>query len=228
MQTNIKQGKIQALLEGSVSHKEGTNKYSMNTLYKMKAENIDMLNVTKMRKQKTLMAGTGYVAFQGSAILSKTTDLFKTMNAKWNMQFSNGYFVNEKTNQTAEKQNNGIHADTENRQYGSKTNYQILQASGDVKNGIIHTNNIKLYGPGIYVQGGGKINLPQNTINAYASATYLGIPEIPIKVTGSLDKPKIDINVLTAVGYTLGNIGSSFFDVFNGFIIQPFKIIINQ
>ncbi len=227
LHTNIKQGKIQALLEGQVHHKEHTNHYTMNTRYKMKAEHIDMLNVTKMRKQSTLMAGTGYIAFQGTTVISRTTDLFKTMNAQWNMQFSNGYFINEKP-RSIKQQNNGIHADTEKRQYGSKTNYHSLRASGIVKKGIVETNNITLHGPGIFIQGGGKINLPKNTINAFASATYLGIPEIPIKVTGSLDDPKINVNILTAVGYTLGNIGSSFFDVFNGFFIQPFKIMVNQ
>ena len=132
LQTNIKQGKIQALLEGQVFHKEHTNQYKINTRYKMKAENIDMLNVTKMRKQSTLMAGTGYIAFQGNTVISRTTDLFKTMNAKWNMQFSNGYFKNEKTNSITQ-QNNGIHADTEARQYGSKTHYHTLRASGTIK-----------------------------------------------------------------------------------------------
>lgn len=187
----------------------------MQTLFKMKADNIDMLTITKMRKQKTLMAGTGNIAIQGNALLSKSSDIFKTMNADWNMSFVNGYFQSAKENGT-------------NRKSAGKNHFNNLSASGTVKNGIAETHNIILHGNGLDILAGGTVNLVTEKINAYARANYLGFSDIPITITGTIDKPEYEVKVLNAVSKTIGNIGTGIFDVFSSVIIQPFKFFMQQ
>lgn len=207
LKTRIRGGRIQALLEGAVSRHGG--KYSMNTMFKMRADNIDMLSVSKMRKQKTLMAGTGNISIQGDAIVSRTSDILKNLNADWSMNFRNGYFQSR--------------SESNPNQYSGKTPYSLLSASGTVHKGVANTNNIVLHGNGLDIVGGGSVDLVSEKINASAKANYLGISEIPIFITGSIDKPKYEVKVLNAVGSTLGSIGTGIFDIFNGVIIQPFK-----
>lgn len=219
LKTNSRNGIIQALLEGSVT--KNKQQYFMQTLFKLKADNIDMLAITRMRKQKTLMAGTGNIAIQGNALLSKTSDIFRTMNADWSMSFINGYFQSVKE-YTAEQQN------TQPQQYSGKTNFNNLSASGTVKNGIAETHNIILHGKGLDILAGGTVNLVTEKIQAYAKANYLGFSDIPITIAGTIDKPEYEVKVLNAVSKTIGNIGTGIFDVFSSVIIQPFKFFMQQ
>lgn len=218
LKTNSKNGIIQALLEGSVTKKK--QQYFMQTLFKLKADNIDMLTITKMRKQKTLMAGTGNIAIQGNALLSKTSDIFKTMNADWSMSFINGYFQSAKDYNDKQR--------GESKQYSGKTNYTNLSASGTVKNGLAETHNIILHGKGLDIFAGGTVNLVTETIQANAKASYLGFSDIPIVITGTIDNPEYEVKVLNAVSKTIGNIGTGIFDVFASVIIQPFKLFMQQ
>lgn len=225
LKSNIKDGFVQALLEGSV--KKQNNIHQMQTQFKIKGTNLDMLSITKMRKQDTLMSGTGNIAIQGNALVTKTSDIFKTMNADWSMQFNNGYFQSLKDHsaQNENEDDNHKFGDREPKaEYTGKTNYTALLASGTITNGIAKTKNITLKGTGLSVVGEGEINLVTEKINAFIRATYLGIPEIPITVTGSISDPKYEVKVMTAVSKTIGNIGTGIFRVFSGLISQPFKL----
>lgn len=226
LKTNIKNGFIQALLEGSVQKQN--NVYRMQTKFKLKGTNLDMLSITKMRKQDTLMSGAGNIAIQGNALVSKTSDIFKTMNAEWSMQFNNGYFQSSKDHavmlENRESSQHFLSNNESSHGYTGKTNYTSLSASGTITNGIAQTKNISLIGTGLLVQGEGIINLVTEKINAFVHATYLGIPEIPIYITGSISDPKYEVKVMTAVSKTIGNIGAGVLNIFSNLIVQPFKL----
>lgn len=226
LKTNIKNGVLQALLEGSVQKQDNIHK--MQTQFKLKGTNLDMLAITKMRQQDTLMSGAGNIAIQGTAHISKTSDIFKTMTAEWSMQFNNGYFQSTKDHiAMIEKElaSQQPYREKDNSPtYTGKTNYSTLSANGTIKNGLAETKNISLIGTGLMVAGGGTINLVTEKINALVHATYLGIPEIPVTITGSISDPKYEVKVITAVSKTIGNIGAGIFNVFSSIIAQPFKL----
>ncbi len=223
LKSNLKNGFVQALLEGSVKKLEHV--YQMQTQFKMKGTSLDMLSITKMRKQDTLMSGTGDIAIQGTAMVSKTSDIFKTMNADWSMQFNNGCFQSLKDHAAMLEETKEKQTKNSSPEYTGKTNYTALLASGTITNGIARTKNITLKGTGLSVVGEGEINLVTDTINAFVHATYLGIPEIPITITGSIDDPKYEVKVMTAVSKTIGNIGIGILRVFSSVISQPFRLI---
>lgn len=226
LKTNLKNGFFQALLEGSVQKQNTT--HTMQTQFKLKGTNLDMLAITKMRQQDTLMSGAGNIAIQGTAHVSKTSDIFKTMNAEWSMQFNNGYFQSTKDHIAMiekELSSQQPYREKDNSPtFTGKTNYSTLSATGTIKNGLAETKNISLMGTGLMVQGGGTINLVTEKINALIHATYLGIPEIPVTITGSISDPKYEAKVITAVSKTIGNIGAGIFNVFSSIISQPFKL----
>ncbi len=223
LKTNSQRGIVQALLEGSVT--KHNQKYQMQTLFKLKAENIDMLSITKMRKQKTLMAGIGNIAIQGNANISKSSDIFKTMNADWSMNFFNGYFQSKKDHYSSSNNADfSVGQSANSAQYTGKTHYDTLSATGTVKNGVAETHNILLHGKGLDILAGGTVNLVTEVINAYARANYLGLSDIPIIITGTMENPQYEVKVLNAVSRSIGNIGAGIFDVFSNVITQPFKI----
>lgn len=227
LKANINDGFVQALLEGSVQKHDTIKK--MQTQFKLKGTNLDMLAITKMRGQDTLMSGTGNFAIQGTALVNKASDIFKTMNADWSMQFNNGYFQSSKDHLAMLEEQDSSHRILKNIEnspgYTGKTLYSALTANGTIKNGLAETKNIVLLGKGLSVQGEGKINLVTETIDAFVHATYLGIPEIPITITGSISDPKYEVKVMTAVSKTIGNIGAGIFNIFSSIIAQPFKLL---
>lgn len=228
LKTSINSGYIQALLEGSVQKQNNIHK--MQTQFKLKGTALDMFAITKMRQLDTLMSGTGNIAIQGTAHVGKTSDIFKTMNAEWSMQFNNGYFQSSKDHiAMLEKETSPskkFKEDNISPAYTGKTNYTTLSANGTIKNGLAETKNIVLLGTGLSVQGEGTINLVTETIHALVHATYLGIPEIPITISGSISDPKYEVKVITAVSKTIGNIGAGIFNIFSSIISQPFKLFI--
>lgn len=226
LKTSINNGYLQALLEGTVQMQDNIRK--MQTQFKLKGTALDMLAITKMRQLDTLMSGSGNIAIQGTAHVSKTSDIFKTMNAEWSMQFNNGYFQSSKDHiAMLEKEispSKKFKEDDISPAYTGKTNYSALSANGTIKNGLAETKNIFLVGTGLSVQGEGTINLVTDSINALVHATYLGIPEIPITISGSISDPKYEVKVINAVSRTIGNIGTGIFKIFSNIISQPFKL----
>ena len=174
------------------------------------------------------MSGIGNIAIQGNALISKNSDIFKTMNAEWNMQFINGYFQSEKAHNAMLEEQSETPETLSNAnnvpQYTGKTSFSNLSASGTITNGVAKTNNLVLQGTGLFIHGGGQIDLVSEKIDAFAKATYLGIPEIPVIITGTITKPEYEVKVLNAVSHTIGNIGTGIVDIFSGVLTAPFKL----
>ena len=74
------------------------------------------------------------------------------------------------------------------------------------------------------VTGSGTVNLAAESIDARATVTLAGIPEMPITITGNLFKPKVTYQLIGAVTGTVGNLGSTFFDIVGGVLTAPFRL----
>ena len=68
------------------------------------------------------------------------------------------------------------------------------------------------------------LNLATHAISAEATATLFGVPEIPIRIQGTLDKPETSYQLIGAVTSTLGNIGASTLDLVGNVLTAPFRI----
>lgn len=83
----------------------------------------------------------------------------------------------------------------------SKTSFNEVSATYQIRNGTVSSKNILIDGDQIKANGGGTINLPNETINLKILATYTPKSQwqIPILITGNLFSPTVrpDTGALT-------------------------------
>ena len=80
------------------------------------------------------------------------------------------------------------------RSPAEKTNFSAFAASTQITNGIARNTDLQITSADVRATGAGTIDLPQRTMDymlrAKVTAAGLGI-EIPLKITGSIDKPLV-------------------------------------
>jgi AsmA protein len=100
-----------------------------------------------------------------------------------------------------------------------------MSMSATARNGIISSNDFLLKGSMSSIKGSGEISLATLAIDARAVMTLVGIPELPFTISGTLGEPKISYKVLGAVTGTVGNIGSTLFDIVGGILTAPIRLV---
>ena len=78
------------------------------------------------------------------------------------------------------------------------------------------------------VKGGGSINLNTMTIAAKATATLMGVPEMPVEISGSLSDPQTSYKLMGALAGTIGNIGGTVVDIVGGVLTAPFRLFMGK
>ncbi|MGE4554274.1 MAG: AsmA-like C-terminal region-containing protein, partial [Desulfovibrionaceae bacterium] len=90
--------------------------------------------------------------------------------------------------------------------------FDTLQATGDIRNGVLHNGLMLLKSPALWAQGGGDIDLAAKTLDYLVGAklvsnpdpkqTYdqVQAPEVEVAVNGALSEPSIKTNLLKSVG----------------------------
>ncbi len=193
--------------------------------------NIQLLPLSEARKQDTLMAGTAEARFNFTALFDDWNKLFASLNGPWAFELKDGYM------QSAKNAPKGVEEDSRttdpNAQYTehstinsqSKTVITLASASGSITNGLVACDNLLVKGPVTSIKGGGKVDLATETIDAKITATLLGIPEMPVEITGSLRDPQMSYKVAGAVAGTIGNLGGTVLGIVGGVVSAPFKLL---
>ena len=205
-------GAFQGRLEGSPM--------ALNSRLQLLWTGVDALAVSKERKQDTLIAGTGNGQMKLSARMRRWSDALTLANGTWKFSIREGYF----SSANAEKKAPDRQTVSNVGQGPARTSFEILSASGEVKQGVAESKNFLLRGPMLTVRGGGILNLATHAISADATATLFGVPEIPIRIQGTLDNPETSYQLIGAVTSTLGNIGASTLDLVGNVLTAPFRI----
>ena len=226
-------GNIQAFLEGKVTKNTPLRDGDLQSQFKFQMTNANMLAITQMRKHETLMAGNALVQMTGNGIFQTTADILRKLNGTWNVNIQNGYIQSVKPNTPPKNHQNiphsvGMASVQTGPSIGSKTRFNNLLASGTIANGILSNPKFVISSPSLSVVGHGTVDLPSREINASALATYRGVSEIPITITGTLDDPVTSVKVLNAIAGTLGNIGSGFFGVLGTILSAPVHLFTQE
>ena len=69
------------------------------------------------------------------------------------------------------------------------------------------------------------MDLPKESIDAKATITVAGIPEMPVTLSGSMYAPETNYQLLGAVAGTVGNLGSTLIDIVGSVLTAPLKIL---
>lgn len=191
--------------------------------------NLQLLPLSKARKQDTLIAGNAEGRFNFTALFDDWNKLFTSLNGPWALELKDGYMQSAKNAHVTEEP---VHTDPNYTDTGnstvngqSKTVITSASASGTITNGLIACDNLQVKGPVTSIKGGGKVDLGSETIDAKVTATLLGIPEMPVVISGSVRNPQMSYQVAGAVAGTIGNLGGTVLGIVGGVVSAPFKLI---
>ncbi len=198
----------EAALNFSAALAPGGNSVSNSASAKVSA--LNLLALCRDRRQKTLLDGTGSLHASLTSQQTYWDDWKHTLDGNVSFTASKGAVIS-----TVERpgQKSGE----------SRTEFQTLSASANVNKGIVTSKDFLLDGALSSVKGEGTINLQKQTIDAKATVTLAGIPEMPVSIKGDLAHPKTDYKLLGAVVGTVGNIGSTTIDILGFVLTSPFK-----
>jgi AsmA protein len=179
------------------------------------APQINMLELCRQRGQKTLISGTGSADFDLHAQQRYWDDWKHTLGGVFSFMVKNGAILSPPSPAAREQ---GI---TEN----SATNFHTMAMSATVKDGVVSCNDFRILDTMLDVHGEGRVDLGNDTIDAHATITLAGIPEMPVEIKGKLFAPETNYKLLGAVTGTVGNIGSTLIDIVGTVITAPFKLL---
>lgn len=107
---------------------------------------------------------------------------------------------------------------------GEPTRFSVASASGTVKNGVAQSKDLRILGPTLTTTGSGSLNLVNRTLDCNFTVNMKGLPEIPLRVYGSVDKPKTSIGAGKLILNTITGITSGFVDILGGIVEGAWKI----
>lgn len=167
--------------------------------------NANMLQLTMARDQNALVAGQGNFKTDIRGLLRSSADIPAALNGTWAVQINKGYL--------GEKDNN-------DRRF-----FSFLSAFGRLQNGILYSDDLRIRGSDLNVQGKGQVNLVNRTLNYNLRVTAMGLRDIPVTYSGNLSDPRRDVSVLGIVTGTLGILGRGLFGFIENMVRSPLHLL---
>lgn len=178
------------------------------------APQIDMQELCRLRGHKTVISGTGSADVALRSTQRRWDDWKRTLGGVFSFSVRNGAIISPPS---PEALKNG-------RKTPSRTAFKVMSMSGTVKDGIVSCNDFLIQDTMLDVHGKGTLDLDKETIDAHATITLAGIPEMPLELKGNMFAPETNYKLLGAVTGTVGNIGSTLFDLVGTVVTAPFKL----
>lgn len=163
------------------------------------AERADFGKVVESMAGKRFADGEMKLQVSLSGHLRGLDDLPAGLSGSWSIGVTNGrYFT-----------------DPEKDKKGSS--FSSASASGEMKLGVLTTDNFRLYSGLISMQGGGTVNLNKDTVDQTINVMVVKGPTLPVRITGKLSSPDISVSALSAVPSTV-------YQVTKGILTLPLRI----
>ncbi len=179
------------------------------------APKIDMQELCRLRGHKTVITGMGSADTALRSQQKYWDDWKHTLNGYFTFLVKDGAILSPPSPEELAK----------GRKAPSRTNFKIMSMSGTVDKGIVSCKDFSIKDSMLDVSGRGSIDLAQETIDAHATITLAGIPEMPVEISGNLFSPTTNYKLLGAVTGTVGNIGSTIFDLVGTVLTAPFRLL---
>ena len=216
-------GRLDGNLDGQIYPNPAGGPDNLRLTANLNCTDLNMRGLTESRGQDTLIAGQGQARMQLQAPLIYWNDLPGKIDGNWSVQLNEGYIVNAEAEAKAAAQTPQAtddfhyHGNIEQSQ-NPATSFQWIAASGTILDGIIHSDNFVLKNTGFTVRGDGSLSLNDFSISAKATATLLGVPEVPFDITGTIDQPEVSYKVMGALVGTVSNLLTTL-------ISAPFRLL---
>jgi AsmA protein len=157
----------------------------------------------------TILGGRTTISTTLNGTLRSSADIPAALSGTWQILIENG--------NVSEKGDNGSPA--------SSMPFHQISAAGDMKNGVLHTQNIRLQSRDLAAAGRAAIDLPAWTLDCQLNVSTRLVSNVPVNYSGSLDAPKRAINPLNAVAGAIGNVGNGLFGLVGDILSAPFRLL---
>ena len=180
------------------------------TALQLNASEVDLGRLSDMVDVDVRLRGKARFATQLSGVFRTPSQAVAAQNGTWSLNFGTGSFT-----------------PLEPRTQKPESTYHILgaSASGTLKNAIITCDDLRIQGKDFNARGRGIINLHSNTLDYTINASIPGVPNIPIRYSGSLSDPTRRINAFKVLTSVFANVGRHAFSLMKDIISVPFSII---
>ena len=185
-----------------------------NLALQARGSQINMLELSRSRGQKTLIAGMGSSEASLQSTQKYWSDWKRTLDGFFSVLVSNGAIISPSVRTES----------PDEAPAQSRTGFSALSMSGTVHDGIVSCKDFRIQDSMLNVAGEGTVDLAKETIDAHATITVAGIPEMPITLSGDLFAPKTNYRLLGAVAGTVGNLGSTLIDIVGTVITTPLRL----
>lgn len=179
------------------------------------APRIDMQELCRLRGHKTVITGLGSADIALRTRQKFWDDWKRTLDGFFTFLVKDGAIITPPALGSSPQAKNA----------SSRTGFKTMSMSGTVDKGIISCKDFSIKDSMLDVTGGGTIDLDKETIDARATITLAGIPEMPVEIKGDLFSPSTNYKLLGALAGTVGNIGSTLFDLAGTILTAPFRIL---
>jgi len=92
------------------------------------------------------------------------------------------------------------------------TRFHTIVVSGPVERGVFRSERLQVDGPALHARGGGWVDMSAETLDVKLTVSMAGLPEFPVHISGTLDKPKTSVQAGQALVQAAGKIGSKVAD----------------
>lgn len=190
-------GPLTADLFSEISN-AGTTPAMVSQLH-VNAERADFGKVMESMAGKRFADGQMKSQLSLSGQLRSLDDIPAGLSGSWSIDVVNGrYYTSPDT-------------DKKGSAFSSAT------ANGEMKLGVLTTDNFRLYSGLISMQGRGTADLNKNTVDQSIDVMVVKGPTLPVRITGKLSSPDISVNAIAAVPSTV-------YQVTKGILTLPLRI----
>jgi len=172
--------------------------------------------------------------------------MLASMNGKFNLDLADGVFPGvdllgmARTTQASGKQEGTVEASE-----SDATRFGSISGTGVIKNGVLENRDLDVKAPGLRAAGEGAVSLPTGGINYLIKVKLVASSEgqggksgndmlgimVPVRVTGTVDKPKYSVSLseyVKALGGAVIGVAGSVFKGVTGVISTVGKTIVGE
>ncbi len=204
LKATLYDGTVNGSFSGTVQNK------ALHSKIKVDANGVDLLALTNDLRMGTVISGPVSVALSFDGILGKKKNILAGFNGTWKLAVGSGFMQATRPDGTLRD---------------SPTQISSFSDNGTLVNGILQSQNFRLFGPDMQIRGKGNINLVNDTLDMRLVADLGYIVDIPVRYYGSMDDPKRSLNAGAVVIAAIGTLGTGVFDLLGGVFTTLFGVV---
>ncbi|HEU6438652.1 MAG TPA: AsmA family protein [Nitratidesulfovibrio sp.] len=183
---------------------------SLATRFVLDARDFDLEPVGLRFSGKDYVGGKAMLVLDVQGPLRTETDMPAALSGTWAFEVRDGFYSTRGKSSTPEQ---------------SKTSFTEARASGYMRTGVLHNDDFTLRSLLLTMAGRGWVDIARKRIDYTTDVSLVRVPTFPIRFQGDLRKPETSVRQSGIVTGTLGNLGSTVFDLLGGVIGMPLRVL---